>query len=184
MACWDIFTSNASQMSSFANSSCFDYGLIRFKKLPIMMDPNIAGFQLDSTNRSLAKDVFRRLREKQLVGAPLVMIQTRRVVNDTGLPVLEIDQAAQTIAIDWKGMFTQLLGEEHVFNTISSQGLGWRLDPRAALANVHEAHRRIARKSINSSMIMPRNQVYIIHAISSATLRVFSLLFHVFKNQH
>lgn len=44
-------------------------------------------------------------------------------------------------------MFTQLLGEEHVYNTISKQGLGWHLDPENASASIHETHRRIARRS-------------------------------------
>ena len=146
MACWDIYTSNASHMNTFNTSGCFDYGLRRFKYHPFSRNPDRVIFRLATNSMSLAKDVFRRFREKLLVGAPLAMIQTRRLVNDTGLPGLEIDEVSQIIAFDWKGMFTQLLGEEHVFNTLTSQGLGWRLDPRAALANIHETHRRIARK--------------------------------------
>ena len=53
--------------------------------------------------------VFRRLHEKQLVGAPLFSIQFREVVNDTGLPELHIDDQKEEISFDWKVMLDQLL---------------------------------------------------------------------------
>ena len=91
--------------------------------------------------------VFRRLHEKQLVGAPVFSIQIREVVNDSGLPDLRIDEGNQEVSFDWKGMLDQLLGEEHVFNTILSQRLGWHLDPGEDTPNLLETHRKLARRS-------------------------------------
>ena len=91
--------------------------------------------------------VFRRLHEKQLVGAPVFSIQVCKVVNDTGLPSLQIDDEKEEIAIDWRGMLDQLMGEEHVFNTILTQRLGWHLDYRHDTVNLLEAHRKLARRS-------------------------------------
>lgn len=105
-----------------------------------------AVFKKDPTSEVGSGLVFRRLHEKMLIGAPLVAIQTRAIVNDSGLPDLEINDKEKRITFDWKQMFTQLLGEEHVFNVISRQGLGWDLDPEGASRNIHEAHRKIARK--------------------------------------
>ncbi len=91
--------------------------------------------------------VFRRLHEKQLVGAPVFSIQVHEVVNDTGLPDLQIDDEKEEVSFDWKGMLDQLLGEEHVFNTILSQRLGWHLDPGEDTPNLLETHRKLARRS-------------------------------------
>ena len=91
--------------------------------------------------------VFRRLHEKQLVGAPALSIQVREVVNDTGLPNLQIDDGKREISFDWKGMLDQLLGEEHVFNNILSQRLGWHLDPGEDTPRLLETHRKLARRS-------------------------------------
>ena len=91
--------------------------------------------------------VFRRLHEKQLVGAPVFSIQVRKVVNDTGLPSLQINDENEEISIDWRGMLDQLMGEEHVFNTIFTQRLGWHLNYRHDTVNLLEAHRKLARRS-------------------------------------
>lgn len=91
--------------------------------------------------------VFRRLHEKQLVGAPVFAIQVRAVVNDTGLPDLQIDDEKEEISFDWRGMLDQLMGEEHVFRTILSQRLGWHLDPGDEIPNLQETHRKLARRS-------------------------------------
>lgn len=95
----------------------------------------------------LGETVFRRLHEKQLVGAPVFSIQVREVVNDTGLPNLQIDDEKKEISFDWKGMLDQLMGEEHVFNTILSQRLGWYLDAGEDQSNLLEIHRKLARRS-------------------------------------
>lgn len=61
--------------------------------------------------------LFRRLHEKQLVGAPLLSIQVREVVNDTGLPELQIDDEKEEISFNWKGMLDQLfvrISEVHI----------------------------------------------------------------------
>ena len=97
--------------------------------------------------RAWREMVFRRLHEKQLVGAPLFSVQVRKVVNDTGLPELHIDDEKEEVSFNWKGMLDQLLGEEHVFNTILSQRLGWHLDPREDAPNLLETHRKPARRS-------------------------------------
>ena len=91
--------------------------------------------------------VFRRLHEKQLVGAPVFSIQVREVVNDTGLPSLQINDENEEISFDWRGMLDQLMGEEHVFNTILAQRLGWRLDSGHDTVNLLETHRKLARRS-------------------------------------
>ena len=91
--------------------------------------------------------IFRRIHEKQLVGAPVFSIQVRQVVNDTGLPDLQIDDENQEVSFDWRGMLDQLMGEEHVFDTILSQRLGWRLDPGEDTPNILETHRKLARRS-------------------------------------
>lgn len=91
--------------------------------------------------------VFRRLHEKQLVGAPVLSIQVCELVNDTGLPDLKIDDEKKEISFDWKGMLDQLLGEEHVFNTILSQRLGWHLDSEEDVPDLLETHRKLARRS-------------------------------------
>lgn len=91
--------------------------------------------------------MFRQLHEKQLVGAPLFSVQVRKIVNDTGLPEISIDDEKEEVSFNWKGMLDQLLGEEHVFNTILSQRLGWHLDPREDAPNLLETHRRLARRS-------------------------------------
>lgn len=44
-------------------------------------------------------------------------------------------------------MLDQLLGEEHVFNTILSQRLGWHLDPGKGTPDLLETHRKLARRS-------------------------------------
>lgn len=113
------------------------------------------GFSKDKT-RALFKfahlkhpkeTVFRRLHEKQLVGSPVFSIQVREVVNDTGVPDLQIDDEKKEISFHWKEMFDQLLGEEHVFNTILSQRLGWHLDPGEETPDLLDTHRKLARRS-------------------------------------
>lgn len=44
-------------------------------------------------------------------------------------------------------MLDQLLGEEHVFNTILSQRVGWHLDPGKGTPDLLETHRKLARRS-------------------------------------
>ena len=44
-------------------------------------------------------------------------------------------------------MLDQLMGEEHVFNTILAQRLGWYLDPGQGTVNLLETHRKLARRS-------------------------------------
>ena len=41
----------------------------------------------------------------------------------------------------------KMQGEEHVFNTILSQRLGWHLDPGEDTPNLLETHRKLARRS-------------------------------------
>ena len=95
----------------------------------------------------LGELLFRRLHEKQLVGAPVFSVQVREVVNDTGLPDLQIDAEKGEVSFDWKGMLDQLMGEEHIFNTILSQRLGWHLNPGDDQSNLLEMHRKLARRS-------------------------------------
>ena len=127
-------------MRGYANEApCFT--LDRFSA-----DQTRAFFKCDYYRVS-PKMVFRRLHEKQLVGAPVFFIQVREVVNDTGLPDLQIDDEKEEVSFDWKDMLDQLLGEEHVFNTILSQRLGWHLDPGEDRPDLLETHRRLARRS-------------------------------------
>ncbi len=90
---------------------------------------------------------FRRLHEKQLVNTRIFLVQVRKVVNDTRLPELQIEDENQEISFDWRGMLDQLMGEEHVFNTILSQRLGWHLGPGEDNPNLLEMHRKLARRS-------------------------------------
>lgn len=91
--------------------------------------------------------VFRRLHEKQLVGAPVFSIQVREVVNDTGLPDLLIDDEKDEISFNWRSMLDQLMGEEHVYNTILSQRLGLYLDSGEDTSDFAQTHRKLARRS-------------------------------------
>ena len=74
-------------------------------------------------------------------------IQVREVANDTGLPNLQIDGKEDGISFDWKGMLDQIMGEEHIFNTILAQRLGWHLYPGEDFPNLLETHRKLARRS-------------------------------------
>lgn len=56
--------------------------------------------------------IFRRLWERTLLGDPPIGIKVCQATNDTPLPDLRIDQQLQTLSFCWRGMFTQLLGEE------------------------------------------------------------------------
>ena len=110
-------------------------------------DQSVATFMPDPRNQMGSVHVFKRLQLKALVSVPPVMIQRGPVINDSGLPGLHINDQKDEITFDWKGMFTRLLGEEHVFNIVSAQKLAWKLDPLGAELDIQEAHRKIARKS-------------------------------------
>lgn len=149
LLCWDVFTPDRSvgyagcygDMSSVREytTKTPSFTLDRFSD-----DQARAFFKCGKARKEM---VFRRLHEKQLVGSPVFSIQVREVVNDTGLPNLYIDDEKEEISVDWKGMLDQLLGEEHVFNTILSQRLGWHLDPGEDTPNLLETHRKLARRS-------------------------------------
>lgn len=64
---------------------------------------------INSTRRDL---IFRRLHERTLLGDPPLVIEVYHATNDTPLPNLRIDQHLRTLSFCWRGMFTQLLGEE------------------------------------------------------------------------
>ncbi|CAD6585001.1 MAG: hypothetical protein ASARMPREDX12_001881 [Alectoria sarmentosa] len=151
MQCWDVFTSelfeghagchtNMSSMREYENETP-DLTLDRFS------DDQTRAFFKCGRNRIPQGLLFRRFHEKQLVGAPVFSIQVREVVNDTGLPNLQIDDEQEEISFSWKGMLDQLMGEEHVFNTILAQRLGWHLDPGEDFPNLLETHRKLARRS-------------------------------------
>ena len=91
--------------------------------------------------------VYRRLHEKHLVGSPVFAIQICGVVNDTALPELQIDDDNGEISFEWRGMLDRLMGEEHVFNTILSQRLGWHLELEKKEPDILMTHRRLARRS-------------------------------------
>lgn len=149
--CWDVFTSelfeghagchtNMSSMRGYENETP-DLTLDRFS------DDQTRAFFKCGRNRIPQGLLFRRFHEKQLVGAPVFSIQVREVVNDTGLPNLQIDDEKEEISFDWKCMLDQLIGEEHVFNTILAQRLGWHLDPGEDFPNLLDTHRKLARRS-------------------------------------
>ena len=94
-----------------------------------------------------SRSVPKYLHKVMLAGLPLISIIIRGIVNDTGVPDLMIHSEEGEISFDWRGMFTQLLGEEHVFNMALSRGLGWPLCPRYPVPGDHTKHRRIARRS-------------------------------------
>ena len=146
MRAWKMFTSHEYQRLAYGQSVTSKYGPAR-----LMLDRvdhrSSATFKVTNSGGAGKDIVLRRFREKALIGAPVVAIQTRGVINDSGLPDLHINDEDKTITFDWKGMFTQLLGEEHVFNEISSQNLGCHLKPKAASRNLHETHRKMASKS-------------------------------------
>lgn len=150
--CWDVFSSGS---SAYAYAGCctgnstitnYDCQPPRFTLDRFSDDHTRAFFKCGEYNAPSGR-VFRRLHEKQLVGAPVFSIQVREVVNDTGLPDLQIDDENEEISFDWRGMLDQLMGEEHVFNTILSQRLGWHLDTGEETSNILETHRKLARRS-------------------------------------
>lgn len=149
--CWDVFTSDwyeghAGCDTGMSTVRGYDHRTPGFILDRFSDDQTRAFFKCGKYNAP-KELVFRRLHEKQLVGAPALSIQVREVVNDTGLPNLEIDDGKEEISFDWKGMLDQLLGEEHVFNTILSQRLGWHLDPGEDTPKLLETHRKLARRS-------------------------------------
>ncbi|CAF9920694.1 hypothetical protein IMSHALPRED_004977 [Imshaugia aleurites] len=153
LLCWDVFTSHDSTYGSeFRDGSLHEssergYGVVRFVLDRFSDDQTRAFLKWEKSTDERSKSiVFRRLHEKQVVGSSVFSIQVREVVNDTGLPELHIDDQKEEVFFDWKGMLDQLLGEEHVFNTVLSQRLGWRLDPKDTL-KLLETHRKLARRS-------------------------------------
>ena len=150
--CWDIFTSDfqepAGCYTQESTSQWFDHNPPRFT-LDRFSDDHTRAFFKCKEYTAPEEMVFRRLHEKQLVGAPAFSIQIREVVNDTGLPDLQIDDANEEISFSWIGMLDQLMGEEHVFNTNLSQRLGWHLDPGGDDETPHllTTHRKLARRS-------------------------------------
>lgn len=149
--CWDIFTpSNQIYAGCYTQASTgqwFDHDPPRFTLDRFSDDHSRAFFKYKKYKPDQAT-VFRRLHEKQLVGAPAFSIQIREVVNDTGLPDLQIDDSNQEISFSWIGMLDQLMGEEHVFNTILSQRLGWHLDlGDDETLHLLTTHRKLARRS-------------------------------------
>ena len=130
--CWDVFTSDFQDLAGcyteMSTAEWFDHDPPRFTLDRVSDDHTRAFFKCQESTAPKAM-VFRRLHEKQIVGAPAFSIQIREVVNDTGLPDLQIDDSNEEISFSWIGMLDQLMGEEHVFNTILSQRLGWHLDP-------------------------------------------------------
>lgn len=154
LLCWDVFKSDYN-----GHDGCHTEmsSMMRYEhEAPILTlghfsdDHHRVFFKCgeDELDRKL---LFRRLHEKQLVGASVFSIQVSEVVNDTGLPDLQIDDEKNEVSFDWKGMLDRLMGEEHVFNTILSQRLGWRLKNAGAnlpdLQDLQEAHRKLARRS-------------------------------------
>ena len=150
LMCWDIFTSSNSP-DCYAGcdtsmSSVRNYAMPRFTFDRFSDDQTRAYFK-HGEYKAGGGYVFRRIFEKQLVGDPIFSIQIREVVNDTGLPGLQIDEEKGEISFDWRGMLDRLLGEEHVFHTILSQRLGWHLDSGEETPNLLETHRKLARRS-------------------------------------
>ena len=150
LLCWDVFmpmderyagcyTEKSSVMGYDHKVPCFT--LDRFSD-----DQTRAFFKYGQGQ--IAKEVlYRRLHEKHLVGSPVFSIQIGKVVNDTGLPELQIDDDKEEISFEWRGMLDRLMGEEHVFNTILSQRLGWHLELEEKEADILETHRKLARRS-------------------------------------
>lgn len=150
--CWDVFISGTQAFAGCrtgnSTSEWYDCQPARFTLDRFSDDHTRAFFKCESGEYNAPNYiVFRRLHEKQLVGAPVFLIQVREVVNDTGLPDLQIDDENKEISFDWRGMLDQLMGEEHVFNTILSQRLGWHLDTGEDTPNILETHRKLARRS-------------------------------------
>ena len=106
LACWDVFTSYSEERySGFHKDSTQRWcGTTRLTFDHFSDDQTRAFFKGEDSTGSL----FRRLHEKQLVGAPLLSIQVREVVNDTGLPELQIDDEKKEISFNWKDMLDQL----------------------------------------------------------------------------
>ena len=146
---WDVFKTWGESYGVFDQMSTFIWPGVSCFILDRFSDDQTKAFLKceEYTNRASKDVVFRRLHEKQLVGAPLFSIQVREVVNDTGLPELQIDDQKEEISFNWKGMLDQLLGEEHVFNTILAQRLGWHLDPGKDTPSLLGTHRKLARRS-------------------------------------
>ena len=150
--CWDVFTSDfqdpAGCHTQMSTVEWFDHDPPCFTLDRCSDDYTRAFFKCQEYTAPKAM-VFRRLHEKQVVGAPAFSIQIREVVNDTGLPDLQIDDSNEEISFSWIGMLDQLMGEEHVFNTILSQRLGWHLDPGDDDETSHllTTHRKLARRS-------------------------------------
>ena len=148
--CWDVFSSgpqaHAGCRTNDSTVIMYDHQPARFT-LDRFSDDHTRAFFKCEEYIAPKEIVFRRLHEKQLVGGPVFSIQVREVVNDTGLPNLQIDDENEEISFDWRGMLDQLMGEEHVFNTILSQRLGWHLDTGEDTPNILETHRKLARRS-------------------------------------
>ena len=149
--CWDVFTPDfqdlAGCVTGMSTMQGFDHDPPRFTLDRVSDDHTRAFFKCQESAAPKAM-VFRRLHEKQVVGAPIFSIQMREVVNDTGLPDLQIDDSNEEISFSWIGMLDQLMGEEHVFNTILSQRLGWHLDPGDnETPHLLTTHRKLARRS-------------------------------------
>ena len=157
--CWDVFTSDfqspAGCFTEMSTVQGYNYDPPRFTLDRFSDDHTRAFFKCEYYTAGKAT-IFRRLHEKQLVGAPAFSIQIREVVNDTGLPNLQIDDFNEEISFSWIGMLDQLMGEEHVFNTILAQRLGWHLDygndeplnpGDDEPINILTTHRKLARRS-------------------------------------
>ena len=149
---WDVFTPGNSD--SYAGCHIEPWSAISYEghdscfTLDHFSDDQTRVFFKCRGYTALKATVFRRLHEEQLIGDPILSIQVRAVVNDTGLPDILLDDKKEEISFDWKGMLDQLMGEEHVFNTIVSQRLGWHLenDWRKPLS-ILQTLRRLARRS-------------------------------------
>ena len=138
-----------------ATTMVYDHGLPCFIFHRFSDDHSKAFFRFAEcfAPKATTATAFRRIHEKQLVGAPAFSIQVGQIVNDMGLPNLHIDDENEEISFDWIGMLDQLMGEEHVYNTILSQRLGLHLDPgdgddeNLNLQSIQSIHRKLARRS-------------------------------------
>lgn len=90
---------------------------VRFKHKPYIVNLR----EGDCTEAPFEELLFRGLRELKLHDSLLFTIDVGSVVNDTGLPDLQIDVEQQEISYNWIGMFTRLFGEEKAAKSIGGK---------------------------------------------------------------
>ena len=124
LQCFDIWLSPSEEPGAETHGSSFkSYDPQTFILDRVSKDKSRAILKVAEHCRAGSSNVFRRIHEKMLVGLPLFFTQMLTVVNDTGIPDLQIHDDAHEISFDWRGMVTQILGEEHVYDTAVAKHL-------------------------------------------------------------